>query len=78
MGEGINLEGFVDVAEEVKYQVNQHEVLLAFNDDEGADAFRVWLDAVGWRAFIKWGCATRDWGEYFNVAFPPDSCAVNV
>ena len=40
--------------DEVTYHLPEHEVLILFNNDAGAEAFHEWWNAVGKKQFEVW------------------------
>lgn len=40
--------------DEITYRVPEHEVLLSFNNDAGAEAFNDWWFSVGKKQFVEW------------------------
>jgi len=43
-----------DFKEEITRDIYEHEVLISFQDDEGACAFNEWWYDGGYKAFFKW------------------------
>ena len=44
----------VEARREHFVRIAEHEILLAFNDDEGAENFETWWEERGKTIFIEW------------------------
>jgi hypothetical protein len=50
----------VDIREHIMADIPEHEVLLSFNDDCHAEAFRDWWNTIGINEFSVWCIANKD------------------
>lgn len=43
-----------ELQRDVRYSVAEHEILISFNNDDGAYAFHEWWNSVGQKQFVDW------------------------